>query len=54
MDKHDELVRKVVDDIVQMHRETGIDLAYWNNARELVEMYYKVDIDVVVRDSRNE
>lgn len=50
---NDELLEKMAEDLVQMHRDTGIDLGYWETAKEVVERFYWVTTEVVVRDRRN-
>ena len=42
------LIEKVVDDLVQMHNDTAIELEYWEPARMLVEKYYKVSTTVKI------
>lgn len=50
---NDELLEAIAKDLVEMHRETGIDLAYWDNALSIVRRFYDVDVRIVVRDRRN-
>lgn len=50
---NEELLEAIARDLVEMHRETGIDLAYWSTGLEIVRRFYDVDINVVVRDRRN-
>lgn len=50
---NDELLEAIAKDLVQMHRETGIDLAYWDNGLAVVRRFYDVDVNVTVRDRRN-
>lgn len=47
-----ELMEKIADDLVQMHTETGIDLAYWDTGLELVRRWYDVEIEVVVGEKK--
>jgi Tat protein secretion system quality control protein TatD with DNase activity len=35
-----ELLEKIADDLVEMHNATGIELQSWENALELVELFY--------------
>lgn len=45
---NEELLEKIADDLVQMHYETGIDLAYWDTGLEIVRRFYNVEIQVEV------
>jgi hypothetical protein len=45
---NDELLEAIARDLVEMHSETGIDLAYWDNALAIVRRFYDVDIKVDV------
>jgi hypothetical protein len=45
---NDELLAKIADDLVNMHNDTGIDLAYWNVAYEVVRRHYPVGLEVKV------
>ena len=47
---NDELLAHIARDLVEMHRETGIDLAYWDTALEIVRRFYVVDVHVVVQE----
>ncbi len=42
---NEELLEQIADDLVQMHYETGIDLAYWSTGLEIVRRFYNVDIE---------
>lgn len=44
----DELAERLADELVETHNATAIDLAYWETARELVERFYEVNVEVVV------
>lgn len=46
------LARRVADDLVEMHKATGIELESWDNAKRLVNLFYYVDSKVVVGDKR--
>jgi thermostable 8-oxoguanine DNA glycosylase len=50
---NEELLENIARDLTEMHRETGIDLAYWDTALEIVRRFYDVKVDVIVRDRRN-
>ena len=43
-----ELLERLADDLVEMHRATGIDLAYWETAKEVVERFYNINATVIV------
>lgn len=45
---NDELLELIADELVQTHIETGIDLAYWATAREIVERFYEVTTTVEI------
>jgi hypothetical protein len=47
------MLENIARDLVQMHMETGIDLAYWDNALTIVRRYYDVEMNLVIRDRRN-
>ncbi len=48
-----QLMERLADDLVEMHRGTYIDLATWETGRELVERYYQVVVDVKIYDKNN-
>ncbi len=45
---NEELLERIADDLVQMHFETGIDLAYWDTALEIVRRYWYTSIHVEI------
>jgi hypothetical protein len=38
----------LADELVETHNATGIDLGFWETARELVERFYEVSVEVTV------
>ena len=50
---NDQLLKRMADDLVEMHEQTGIDLGYWNTGLEVVKRFYEVDIDVTVRTGKH-
>ena len=46
------LLRMIADDLVNMHNETGIDLAYWSTGLEIVRRFYDVQVNVQVGEKR--
>jgi hypothetical protein len=44
----EELLERIADDLVQMHMEGGIDLAYWETAMEIVGRFYYTSIGVEI------
>ena len=50
---NDELLEAIARDLVEMHHETGIDLAYWDNGLAIVRRFYDVEVNLVIRDKRN-
>ena len=50
---NEELLERMADDLVQMHFETGIDLAYWETGLELVERFYHTKAEVIVGEKKN-
>ena len=44
----DELLEKIAEDLVTMHLDTGIDLAYWDTALEIVGRFYYTSIGVSI------
>ena len=49
---NDELLEQIATDLVNMHNETGIDLAYWSTGLEAVRRFYDIDIEVIVKDKK--
>ncbi len=45
---NEELLAHVARDLVNMHNETGIDLAYWDTALEIVRRFYNVSVHVEI------
>lgn len=45
---NEQLLEQIATDLVNMHNETGIDLAYWSTGLEIVRRFYDIDIDVKV------
>lgn len=43
----DELLERMADEFVDMHKGTYIDLVRWETALELVERFYNVDAKIV-------
>jgi hypothetical protein len=48
----EELAERLADELVDTHNATGIDLGYWETARELVERFYEVRVRVVVANKK--
>lgn len=48
----EELAERLADELVDSHNATGIDLGYWETARELVERFYEVRVRVVVTNKK--
>jgi hypothetical protein len=42
------IAKRLADDLVSMHKDTSIELEYWENARLLVEKYYVVNIEATI------
>jgi hypothetical protein len=51
---NEQLLEQIATDLMHMHNETGIDLAYWDTALEIVRRFHHVDVKVTVRDGRND
>jgi Tat protein secretion system quality control protein TatD with DNase activity len=49
---NDELLERMADELVSMHNETGIDLSYWEAAKEVVERFYNINASVVVHGKK--
>jgi hypothetical protein len=45
---NEELLQQIATDLVNMHNETGIDLAYWSTGLEIVRRFYDTKITVEV------
>jgi hypothetical protein len=43
-----ELAERLAGELVDSHYATGIDLGYWETARELVERFYDVQVSLVI------
>jgi hypothetical protein len=44
----EELAERLAGELVDTHRDTGIDLGYWETARELVERFYDVRVHLTI------
>ena len=44
----EELAQRLAGELVDSHLDTGIDLGYWETARELVERFYDVRVDLII------
>lgn len=47
-----ELLQDIATDLVNMHNETGIDLAFWDTGLEIVRRFYDVQVTVEVGERR--
>ena len=45
----EELLERMADELVATHNDTGIDLGYWETAREVVERFYDVQVQLVIK-----
>lgn len=45
---NEQLLEKIADDLVEMHMDTGIDLAYWDTALEIVRRYYYTSVGIEI------
>ena len=45
---NNELLERLAGELVEMHLDTYIDLAYWETAREVIERFYKVEVNLVI------
>ena len=50
----DRISKALADDLVQMHKDTAIELEYWENARMFVEKFYHVSTEVVIGAEKND
>jgi hypothetical protein len=41
-----EVAERLATELIQMHKDTAIDLGYWETALELVERFYRVKVTV--------
>ena len=41
-----EVAERLATELIQMHKDTSIDLGYWETALELVERFYRVKVTV--------
>jgi hypothetical protein len=44
----EELAERLARELVDSHLDTGIDLGYWETARELVERFYDVRVSLII------
>jgi hypothetical protein len=49
---NDELLERLADELVRTHRETAIDLGYWETAREVVERFYSVEVKLTIKKAK--
>jgi hypothetical protein len=49
---NNELLERMADELVSMHKATGIDLSYWEAAKEVVERFYHINASVVVHGKK--
>jgi hypothetical protein len=47
-----QLAERLADELVATHNETAIDLGYWETARELVERFYEVKVEVTILNKK--
>jgi len=48
----DELLERLADELVEMHKGTFIELGTWETAREIVERFYEVDVIVAIGNKK--
>lgn len=48
----EELAERLADELVDTHNATGIDLGYWETARELVERFYEVRVRIQIGNKK--
>lgn len=44
----EQLAERLAGELVATHNDTGIDLGYWETARELVERFYDVQVTLTI------
>jgi hypothetical protein len=49
----DELLERMADEFVDMHKGTYIDIVRWETALEVVERFYNVDAKIVFSKKEN-
>lgn len=47
-----ELLERMAEDLVEMHKDTGIDLGYWETGREIVERFYNITNYLEIGDKK--
>lgn len=47
----EKIASRLADDLVQMHKDTAIEIEFWGNALELVAEFYKIDIEFKKKES---
>jgi len=47
-----ESAKKLSADLVQMHKDTAIEIEHWGNALELVSNFYRVNVDFDLKGNR--
>ena len=48
----DELLERLADELVEMHKGTFIELGTWETAREIVERFYEVYVIVAIGNKK--
>jgi len=46
------LLEQLADDLVDMHISTGIELEHWDTARQFVEHFYEVWLNVTIGNKK--
>jgi len=50
----EKIASRLADDLVQMHKDTAIEIEFWGNALELVAEFYRVEVDFKKKVSNND
>jgi preprotein translocase subunit SecB len=50
----EELAERLADELVETHNSTAIDLGFWETARELVERFYEVNVEITIGNKKKE
>jgi hypothetical protein len=54
MNRLEKIASRLADDLVQMHKDTAIEIEFWGNALELVAEFYSVDIAFKKKERNND
>lgn len=51
---NNELLKRMADELIDMHKQTAIDLAYWETAFEIVERFYFTNVSIEFKGEKDD